>query len=319
MNPSKKGSAIVWCIIIMMILSILILSLLGMSASFVKRGTDQRDMRQAYFTAKTVAESIANQMVRKTSEGISILTYLGAHKTMELTDIEVSDTMGTCSGKIEYVGRGIQVTVNAAVGRFTDSVTLTLKGTKDSGGEPEREGLPWPEPEEWELFPLNDTVTELGRREMEYHYVPKDTVLGDAAWDIAALGNGSIFIWIEEGATLNLGTIHGGTETLSGDTMMTPNVYIILGKDATLNVNRTERSQEVRLHAFIFGESSGTVNIGQNTMMFGDIFGCRTNMDDTASLTKIVPNDSFIPEDYVWPLEGGTILDYSWGFLKYDK
>lgn len=127
---NKKGSAIVWALLVLAMLSVLIAAALTISFSYLKRSRVGVDAQQCYFTARSVAESVAKKIVKE--PGCGLLPDPG---DPDIVDSGVGTSflaakMGECTVTIKRTGESA-ASVTADVTRRDSSYSYTVMLSQD--------------------------------------------------------------------------------------------------------------------------------------------------------------------------------------------
>lgn len=114
---NKKGSTLVWIVVMILITSIIFLTIGNMYISANSRLVYKVEEKQSYLTAKSVTELLFHSLAQKDEMGIHILAYLDISGTIRISsqDLSLPDEMGDCSlvvGLIENNRLKIETTVN---------------------------------------------------------------------------------------------------------------------------------------------------------------------------------------------------------------
>ncbi|MGI5891672.1 MAG: polymer-forming cytoskeletal protein [Bacillota bacterium] len=133
---NNKGYVLVWTIVIILVMVVSISSVLTMSASYNTRSINNNLARQAYFTARSVASSLAYEMsgFNLSESGQTMLSFLtldGASFTINDLQFEGNNGfMGKCSATVKREKLGeddtILIIATATLGSETKSVATRL-------------------------------------------------------------------------------------------------------------------------------------------------------------------------------------------------
>lgn len=95
----KKGSSLVWVLIMLLIASIIFLTVGNIYISSNSRLIYKLEEKQAYLTSKSVTDFIFHSIEQKDAMGIHILAYLEVSGGIKLlsNDIVIPEEMGVCT------------------------------------------------------------------------------------------------------------------------------------------------------------------------------------------------------------------------------
>lgn len=143
----RDGSALVWAVVILLVLAILVGTVLTLSLSYFTRSLSSNQSKQAYFTARSAASALADQICGSSvgDAGQAILDRLGANgDSVSIDAMQFTSTggtqshMGTCKAILtreSYNGHDtIRITATATVGGQSKSVTMRLQYAGGTGG-----------------------------------------------------------------------------------------------------------------------------------------------------------------------------------------
>ncbi|MEG0838225.1 MAG: hypothetical protein RSF33_00280 [Hydrogenoanaerobacterium sp.] len=142
LKKQNRGSALVWAVVILLVLSIVITGVLTISLNYVNQSNNRNYERQAYFTARSVATALGDEIC-KAGEGDSIgktlLDSLDVGKKLELTDFDFKydeynpdkpdpPKMGKCVATVFRPEEDkIEIEATATIGTQSKAVTLLLE------------------------------------------------------------------------------------------------------------------------------------------------------------------------------------------------
>ena len=137
----EDGSGIIWAMAVAGFLLILVGAVLSISLAYQNRSRRNDDARQAYLTARSAADMVAQEFIAGSPTAAEIFAYL-LEEAWTVEDVGFAADMGRCSlhAVLEpYDGnttrREITVTATAVKGRETQSVTASLVGVLQRQGE----------------------------------------------------------------------------------------------------------------------------------------------------------------------------------------
>lgn len=140
LKGNKAGSTLVWAIVILLVVSIVVTAVLTISLSYTTRSTDNNAKRQAYFTARSVVDAIAEELCGNTENGKEILSKLEESTSLHINSFAFEGesgtvaAMGSCTAALEKRDDDtILITAAAKVGTQTESVTLQLLRNRGYG------------------------------------------------------------------------------------------------------------------------------------------------------------------------------------------
>lgn len=141
MKDNKKGSALLWAIIVVMVLEIVIAASLTIAYSYYNRSIQNNNKRQAYLTAKGIIVDIVEHFKVGDSAYTDLFKDLKAGESTLLNVTMPADAkMGTSRGKIEVNDpketKGyITITVTTEYAGQTDTVKADMQLGKKDGTE----------------------------------------------------------------------------------------------------------------------------------------------------------------------------------------
>ena len=142
---NKRGSAILWCILLIVILTILLASVLTASSAYFNYTVNSIQKQQAYFTARSAISTLLEEFSQSdethvTSSGSSIYTYNSSidlmpaeGETIEITSFEGLDSsLGEVTGTIKLNdddSEKVDITVTAYYPDKTNGKSYTMHAT----------------------------------------------------------------------------------------------------------------------------------------------------------------------------------------------
>lgn len=96
---NKKGSALMWAIVVCLIIGILTFAASSIALSYHKRSVNNIEKNQAYLTARSAVNVVSNEIISKTETGLDMLAYLGLieNNTLFIPEFNFKENMGTCN------------------------------------------------------------------------------------------------------------------------------------------------------------------------------------------------------------------------------
>lgn len=139
MKDNRKGSALLWAIVVTMVLSITIAGALTISYSYYNRSVQNNSKRQAYLNSKNIIEDIVTNLSRNDPEYLALLDGLNEGMSTSLSLVFPADSgVGTAEGSIQMLPkedtRGkITIRIKAVYGgqEYTTYADMQL-GKKDT-------------------------------------------------------------------------------------------------------------------------------------------------------------------------------------------
>lgn len=116
MRRNQAGSALAWAMIVIMLLMVLVAAALSLSYSYTTRSFMNNAQKQAYYTAKSAVDVIADQICSKSGSGVIMLERIKKQGDFEIADMGFDESMGECSLK-------------AVLNQDKDKITLTATAT----------------------------------------------------------------------------------------------------------------------------------------------------------------------------------------------
>lgn len=147
-HKSNNGSVLVWGIIVSAVLVILVGITLTISFSYYNRSIKNNSEKQAYFTARSVVESITGEIKNETEIGIAILDRLNSVGTVvDFSNINFSEQSANRGETVAFIeliaDETIRMTASTTVAGVTETVVATLeKGAADTTELPIGEDFP---------------------------------------------------------------------------------------------------------------------------------------------------------------------------------
>lgn len=111
---NEKGSVLVWAVVIIMIFSVFTAAALAVSYSMHNRSVRKNTERQLYFTARSAAVLVSNEMV--SPNGSSLINEVVKNKTNIVTANNIfpaDKNMGNCTVNVKCNSAGNQIIVTA--------------------------------------------------------------------------------------------------------------------------------------------------------------------------------------------------------------
>jgi len=146
-HSNNKGSALVWALVTIFVLVIFIGTTLTMAFSYYNRSLINNDLKQAYFTARSVVDALKDEIQADTANGQAILAELDTvGDTVNIENINfVGDSTDqgyiTATVILEETDT-IIITATAYIGERTKTVTLRLHSDGTVSDNPIMEEFP---------------------------------------------------------------------------------------------------------------------------------------------------------------------------------
>lgn len=146
---------------VIMVLMILVAAALTMSLSYTSRSISRNSRQQAYYTARSALDLLADEICSDSTQGQTMLNQLktdGASFTID--DMGFDSSMGACS--VEAVRRGnlITLTANAKSGGREYRMALDLTGTDVTTGDSNQETVDPAFESGWYFTNLNNELNK---------------------------------------------------------------------------------------------------------------------------------------------------------------
>lgn len=116
LHKDQRGSAVVWAMIVIMLLMILVAAALSLSMGYYSRSLLNNDARQAYFSARSVALSLAAEICSSEAEDGLMPAEGDADKL--LTDIMIYENDGTLARRTPFM--------DATISRINEKYAIIL-------------------------------------------------------------------------------------------------------------------------------------------------------------------------------------------------
>jgi len=104
---NKKGSALLWCILLIIILTILLSSVLTAVYTYYNYTMKTVKRQQAYFTARSAVSVVLEELTNETEDSNGVITYSplvprnkGESNAITISDFGFGENMGTAEAKI---------------------------------------------------------------------------------------------------------------------------------------------------------------------------------------------------------------------------
>ncbi|MEG1630981.1 MAG: hypothetical protein RR423_01850, partial [Hydrogenoanaerobacterium sp.] len=149
LKKQNRGSALVWAVVILLVLSIVITGVLTISLNYVNQSNNRNYERQAYFTARSVVTALGDEICKAGEEnsiGKTLLDLLDVGKKLELTNFEFKydgdnpykpnpPKMGKCVATVFRPKEDkIEIEATATIGTQSKAVTLLLEHKESAIG-----------------------------------------------------------------------------------------------------------------------------------------------------------------------------------------
>ena len=201
----QKGSVLTWAIVILLVLTVLVGAVLTLSLSYYTRSMNNNSLKQAYFTARSAVNAIAQELCGsvETANGQAMLAKLPSNgDLLEIPNIQFDNNqsdMGTCKAVLKresYHGLDtILITATATVGSQTESVSLRLQ---------QKAGFSFPDFGDATLYKIAaDTTAVIYGDPNRNYYVQKDSTVkfaSNANYDGIIYAETNAVISITQGA-----------------------------------------------------------------------------------------------------------------------
>ncbi|MEG1943199.1 MAG: polymer-forming cytoskeletal protein, partial [Angelakisella sp.] len=137
----KSGSALLWTVLALGMLTVFATTALTMSMAYSKRNLNQNQNQQAYFTAVSAVDLVARQftgVLDKKSPQQQIVTQLESGKTFTITDMALPKEMGSCTVTLSMRNRDIVITAEATSGGESYCLSGIMNGEVSIIHDPNR-------------------------------------------------------------------------------------------------------------------------------------------------------------------------------------
>ncbi|MEG0913000.1 MAG: hypothetical protein RSD08_01775 [Oscillospiraceae bacterium] len=122
---NKKGSALIWAMLVMGMLSIFVAAAIAIAFSYHQRSLNSNTLQQAYFSARSTANAIATDIAKGNETFLP--KNVGDKVSIDSIAYPSDKHMGTCTAVLERINDAkIAVTGTAVYGKSTSSVTVDL-------------------------------------------------------------------------------------------------------------------------------------------------------------------------------------------------
>jgi hypothetical protein len=254
----QKGSVLTWAIVILLVLTVLVGAVLTLSLSYYTRSLNNNSLKQAYFTARSAVNAIAEELCGSTANGKTMLAKLLSNgDVLEIPNIQFDNhqsDMGTCKAVLKRESyRGLDtilITATATVGSQTESVSLRLQ---------QKAGFSFPDFGDATLYKIAaDTTAVIYGNPDQNYYVQKDSTVqfaSNANYDgviyaetnaVISIKQGAKFqfsgkIYLQSGAVIEYSKLHNqfdGTLYAQDGAVITINdikVTVTINPDGTLS------------------------------------------------------------------------------------
>lgn len=135
-HNNQKGAVLVWAVVVLLLLSILVGAVLTLSMAYYTRCVTNNEARQAYFTARSAADSIAAILCGANTTGsrdellAKVPSDGSSYRLDNLKFNQYANTMGKCHADLKYENvsssKTLLITAAATVGTQTKSLSLRL-------------------------------------------------------------------------------------------------------------------------------------------------------------------------------------------------
>lgn len=122
LKKNEEGSALVWAIAVVMVLSISIAAGLSISSAYYKRAMQSNDERQAYLTSKGVIEDIVDKIILNDPQYLDLFKDLEVYEKTYLS-IPLDSSLGQVSSTESFIEC---LPVGITKGRITVSITTKV-------------------------------------------------------------------------------------------------------------------------------------------------------------------------------------------------
>ena len=136
---NKRGSAIVWALLVLAMLSVLIATALTISFNYAQRSRSGVDAQQCYFSARSVAEAVAQDIVDAKTPSLLPESASDEYPVSAQYDAVLPDQMGVCTVSVVHKSKNA-ASVTATAKRGLSSYSYTIDLAADSVVVPFFEG-----------------------------------------------------------------------------------------------------------------------------------------------------------------------------------
>ena len=126
MKDNKKGSALLWAIVVVMVLEIVIAASMTIAYSYYNRSVEKNIERQAYLSAKSVVTNVTENILNKNSDYIKLIPDGTNSVTTTINDVvNGKHTFPEALGKL----KSLTLSVSTKTVDDVEYVFLTISGT----------------------------------------------------------------------------------------------------------------------------------------------------------------------------------------------
>lgn len=244
----RTGAAMIWACLLLLIGTIIIVTMITLGTSYHQKSIDEMTQNQAYITARSGAETVANAIINKTESGISIAGKVRNDGTCTIEDMNFGQEMGKCSVTIisdennpeikesEKVKEQFTIISTAEKVNSKETVKIVMKENKSTsindiflGASDDilanaMNSTVWQWKEDGksiddmpnlasppEAVKLSEGGTiRVGELGRSTHYSFEKTAKVDSiTQNNLGIGNGNIYIYIKSGAKVTIGNVQG--------------------------------------------------------------------------------------------------------------
>lgn len=243
----RTGAAMIWACLLLLIGTIIIVTMITLGTSYHQKSIDEMTQNQAYITARSGAETVANAIINKTESGISIAEKVRNDGTCTIEDMNFGQEMGKCSVTIirdennpeikesEKVKEQFTIISTAEKVNSKETVKIVMKENKSTSindiflgasGDISATDMndtvwQWKEdgksiddmpnltspPEAVKLSGKDIVVGETGKS--THYYFDGESNGVSVTQNNLGIGNGNIYIYIKSGAEVTINSVQG--------------------------------------------------------------------------------------------------------------
>jgi hypothetical protein len=146
---NNRGSGLVWALAVGSFLLFIVTGALTIALHYSQRSAQNNDARQAYLTARSGADLIAQEFINGSDNAASIYSFLETNEAWIIPDVGFQDNLGYCTITVileepedeDTTKRTIQIESSATVNDENRIINATIIGViQREGIEPQEDG-----------------------------------------------------------------------------------------------------------------------------------------------------------------------------------